>query len=219
MTSSLKYQFYFVVLLGLSTVVAACTLVSKPLPASSPHSHAVAEADHACPDTRGWFDPATGVAIESPALIESLARQSVVLLGESHPSVEDHRWQLHTLAALYGRNPDMAIGFEMFPRSVQPALDRWIAGELDERSFLAAAKWDQVWGYDAKLYLPIFHFARQNRIPMFAINVQRSLIARVGEEGWADIPTAEREGVSDPAPVSDGYRHRLAHVCGGIVHG
>ncbi len=212
MTSSLKNQLYFVLLLGLSTVVAACTLMAKPRSAGVPHAVAMTSGDDPCPDTTGWFDPDEGVARDAAELIGSLAQQAVVLLGESHPSVEDHRWQLHTLAALFGRNPNMVIGFEMFPRSAQPVLDRWINGELDERTFLDEVKWGEVWGYQAKLYLPLFHFARQNRIPMLAINVNRSLVARVGNEGWSNIPAGEREGVSDPAPVSDAYRHELAHV-------
>jgi uncharacterized iron-regulated protein len=212
MTSSLKYQLYFVVLLGLSTIVAACALITKPRAEPGSHADTMKTAHESCPKATGWFDPDEGVAIDSPALISSLAQRSVVLLGESHPSAEDHRWQLHTLAALFGRNPNMVIGFEMFPRSAQPVLDRWINGALDEQAFLDEVRWDEVWGYDAKLYLPLFHFARQNRIRMLAINVNRALVERVGDNGWANIPVAEREGVSDPAPVSDAYRHELAHV-------
>lgn len=212
MTSSLKHQLYFVILLGLSTIVAACALLAKPRSEQVSDADAIETAHDTCPEVTGWFDPDAGVAVDSSALIGALAQRSVVLLGESHPSVEDHRWQLHTVAALFGRNPSMVIGFEMFPRSAQPVLDRWINGELEERAFLEEVNWDEVWGYDAKLYLPIFHFARQNRIPMLAINVNRALVARVGDEGWANIPVAEREDVSDPAPVSDTYRHELAHV-------
>ena len=60
------------------------------------------------------------------------------------------------------------IGFEMFPRRVQPALDRWVKGELTEQEFLNAVNWRKSWGYDAKLYMPLFDFARMNRIPVVA---------------------------------------------------
>ena len=65
----------------------------------------------------------------------------------------------------------MVIGFEMFPRRVQPALDRWVAGELTEAEFLQQAEWGKVWSMPAELYLPLFHFARMNRIPMLALNI------------------------------------------------
>jgi len=57
-----------------------------------------------------------------------------------------------------------------------------------------------VWGYDAALYMPLFQFARLNRIPMIALNVERKLVSRVGQQGWEGVPAAEREGLSDPAP-------------------
>jgi hypothetical protein len=74
-----------------------------------------------------------------------------------------------------------------------------------------------VWGHDPQLYLPIFHFARMHRIPMIALNVERSLVRRVGSEGWDTVPPAEREGVGEPAPapapyLSFLYESYLAHM-------
>ena len=66
-----------------------------------------------------------------------------------------------------------------------------------------------MWGYDSHLYLPIFQFARVHRIPMVALNVERQLVSRVGDEGWAAIPVGEREGVSDPAPADREYASQL----------
>jgi uncharacterized iron-regulated protein len=146
---------------------------------------------------------------EPKTLFSELARRPVVLLGESHDNAEHHRWQLHTLAALHAVHPNLVLGFEMFPRRVQNALDQWVAGELTAEEFLKRSEWSRVWGFDAELYLPIFHFARMHRVPMIALNVERSLVARVGEAGWASIPPSEREGVTDPALPSAQYRETL----------
>jgi uncharacterized iron-regulated protein len=143
---------------------------------------------------------------------DDMARRSVVLLGENHASAEHHRWQLHTAAALFAHNANMVLGFEMFPRRVQPVLDAWVAGALTVEAFLERVDWQTVWGYPAELYLPLFHFARQHRIPMLALNVEREFVARVGREGWEAVPAADREGVSDPLPASDAYRSSLARV-------
>ncbi len=143
---------------------------------------------------------------------DDMARRSVVLLGENHASAEHHRWQLHTAAALFAHNANMVLGFEMFPRRVQPVLDAWVAGDLTVEAFLERVDWQTVWGYPAELYLPLFHFARQHRIPMLALNVERDLVARVGREGWEAVPAADREGVSNPVPASDAYRSSLARV-------
>jgi hypothetical protein len=133
-------------------------------------------------------------------LFGSLARRSVVLLGERHDSAEHHRWQLHVIAALHASRPDMVIGLEMFPRRVQPALDRWVAGELSEAEFLQASDWREVWNTDPQLYLPIFHFARMHGIPMVALNVDRKLTRAVRQKGFDAVPAQEREGISRPAP-------------------
>lgn len=173
---------------------------------------APALAEPACTTPAQWLNPDDGTALRHDALVEAMAREQVVLLGESHDSAEDHRWQLQTIVALHGRHPDMVLGFEMFPRSSQAVLDRWIDGELSERGFVEAVEWFRIWGFEPALYMPIFHFARQNRVPMIALNVERSLIAEVGRSGWAAVPMERREGVEEPAPAPEGYRDRLAKV-------
>ena len=138
-----------------------------------------------------------------------LAKRGVVLLGESHDQAEHHRWQLNTITALFRHRPDMALGFEMFPRHVQPVLDRWSKGELDETAFMREVNWPQIWGFAEDLYLPLFHFARMHRLPMLALNIDRATNRRVAAQGLASVPITEREGVGDPAPASSFYRDRL----------
>jgi len=171
-----------------------------------------AMADDACPAVGSWLEPATGQAVPWPELVDRLATKQVVLLGESHPNAEHHRWQLQVLAALQARRPDLVVGFEMLPRGAQPALDRWSQGDLGAEDFLREVNWDAVWGYDADLYLPLFHFARMHRLPAVGLNVDRGLIRQVSELGWAGVATADRQGVGDPAPASDAYKRSLADV-------
>src|SRR5664279_5766138 len=56
-------------------------------------------------------------------------------------------------AALFSHRPGMVLGFEMFPRRVQPVLDRWSKGELNEADFLRQVDWPQIWGFADTLYL------------------------------------------------------------------
>ncbi|MGQ9365930.1 ChaN family lipoprotein [Azospirillum sp. A39] len=160
----------------------------------------------------GAWSSGTGLPLPDGDLLKRAAAAPVVLLGESHDNPEHHRWQLHTLAGIHALNPDIAVGLEMFPRSRQAALDRWTAGLSTEEDFLRESGWDEVWGYGADMYLPIFHFARMHRIPMVALNVERSLVSRTGRDGWAAVPEAQREGVGDPAPPPAAYLDRLAEV-------
>lgn len=168
-------------------------------------------ADRACVPVASWVAPA-GARFDARDVIAGAAKQSVVLLGETHDSAEHHRWQLHTLAALYARRPSMVIGFEMFPRRVQKALDRWVAGELSVQEFLAASDWDKVWRMDAALYLPLFHFARMNRIPMVALNIEPALRRAVAKAGFDGVPESEREGITRPAAPGEAYIDYLLPV-------
>ena len=167
-----------------------------------------------CPEPGGWavLDGAAPRAASAAAVLDAMAQQDVVLLGETHDDADHHRWQAQTLAALHARRPDMVIGFEMFPRRVQPVLDRWVAGELTTREFLDQSEWDKNWNMPAGLYLPLFEFARINRIPMLALNIERTLSRKISEKGWDAVPAAEREGLARPAPPAEAYREHLFAV-------
>jgi uncharacterized iron-regulated protein len=132
------------------------------------------------------------------------------LLGEGHRDADHHLWELYTLSALHGRGANLVLGFEAFPRRLQPVLNDWVDGKLTDEAFLKASEWQQVWGYDAALYMPLFQFARMSHIPMVALNVDRKLVSQVSQMGWENVPAAEREGVSDPVPASAAYLRVLA---------
>ena len=166
-----------------------------------------------CVPVGAWIVPGAGKITEAEVIAKA-ARRTAVLLGEMHDNAEHHRWQLQTLAALHVARPDMVIGFEMFPRRVQKALDQWVAGDLTEAQFLAAAEWGAVWSTDANLYLPLFHFARMNRIPMVALNIDTRLRRTVASKGFAGVPEKEREGVTPPAAPSAAYLGYLLPIYG-----
>jgi uncharacterized iron-regulated protein len=182
-------------------------MVNVPASANGPSGTCAKTSERRVP-AGVWVDPASNEKKRDDPIAE-LAKHSVVLLGESHEEAEHHRWQLHTIAALFSRRPAMVLGFEMFPRRVQPVLDRWSKGELNEDTFLREVDWPQVWGIASELYLPLFHFARMHRLPMLALNVDRATNRRVAAQGFAAFSRNEREGVGEPAPASAFYRDRL----------
>jgi len=162
-----------------------------------------------------WLDPHTAEPVAHPDLMRRLALQQVVLLGETHDRYDVHRWQLHVALGLLAHRSDIVLGFEMFPRRLQPVLDAFIAGTFaTTEEFLEAAEWDEVWRFDPDLYLPLFHFCRQFRLPMLALNCSRPLVTRVGKEGWAAIPVDERDGLTPARPALPAYRDYLGNIPG-----
>ncbi|MBI4292482.1 MAG: ChaN family lipoprotein [Betaproteobacteria bacterium] len=180
-------------MLNLLGVIAAVAAVAVPV-----------HAQRVCAPIGEWTIPG-GARVEASEVLTRAARGSVVLLGESHDNADHHRWQLQTLGALAALRKNLVIGFEMFPRRVQGALDRWIAGELSEEEFLRASDWSRVWGMATEHYLPLFHFARINRIPMLALNVERELVQSVRARGFEAVPPEKREGLTAAAPASEAY--------------
>jgi uncharacterized iron-regulated protein len=193
------------------TAFAALALIALAACDHAPPAAAGTD-DAACPVSAGWFDPAAGSALGADAVLADLAAKRVVLLGESHDDAEHHLWQAQTLAALQSRRPATVVAFEMFPRRAQPVLDKWTAGELSADEFLKQSEWSEVWGFGAEMYMPLFQLARMNGLKMVGANVERALVRRVGQEGWAKVPEAEREGVGTPAPAADSYKRSLAGV-------
>lgn len=200
-------------LLAVSPAWGQAPATPAPVAAPAPTIASV-PPEPACLPPASWARPdARGPQLETaPALLAEMAQRDFVLLGEQHDDMDHHRWQLHTLAALHAQRPHIVIGFEMFPRRVQPVLERWVAGELSEAELLAQSDWARVWSMPAELYLPLFHFARLHRIPMVALNVDAALTRQIGEKGWDGVPETAREGVGRAAAPSADYEAFLLEI-------
>jgi uncharacterized iron-regulated protein len=165
----------------------------------------MANAD--CPAPGQWWQ--SHQVVSNSSILTQAATHQVVLLGEQHDAVEHHRWQLHTLAGLHALHDNMVIGLEMLPRRAQPALDDWVAGHLTEDELLEQTHWNESWGFDATLYLPILHFARVQQIPLVALNISSALRQRLVSEGFSNVPAEQRHEIPAPQPPSDAYEERL----------
>lgn len=192
---------------ALAAASAAAALLAVALP-EKPRAH---DGPH-CPAVGQWADGATGEVLTADAAIARLAKADAILLGESHGYPDVHLWQAATGAAIAVRRGGAQYGYEMFPRASQPALDAWSAGETSKHAFLASAGWSAVWGFAANAYDPILRLPRLEAAPAIGLNVDRSLVRRVGKEGWAAVPEADRRGISDPAPAPPAYLEKLSAV-------
>ena len=191
---------FYISCLLVSTGVAVAALATRKPPAEPP-------TPAYCQEGGSWLSlsttPPKPTSIQE--IVANAAKQDVVLLGEQHDLEDHHRWQLQMLSALHAQRPNMVIGFEMFPRRVQPVLDKWVDGSLSPQEFLKQAEWDKVWTFPPHIYMPLFEFARMNKIPMRALNVDKSLTRLVAEKGWENVPDQAREGIGRPAPPLPEY--------------
>ena len=139
----------------------------------------------------GITDTATGEVITPDDLPARLARTGLLLLGEEHTSMDSHRIQLRVLQALAASGRRVLIGLEMYPYTEQRALDQWYQGSLSEDEFVRASRWYDNWGYNWLYYRDVFLFARDRKIPMFAVNTPREVVAAVRKKGLANLSPEE----------------------------
>ncbi|MEO5376494.1 MAG: ChaN family lipoprotein [Magnetococcus sp. DMHC-6] len=152
------------------------------------------------------------VEISHEAFMAQVGLAQVVLVGEEHDNPAHHEVQLETIRHLFEQHPDLAVGMEMFPHPLQPVLDQWVAGGLQEEAFLDAVEWYYTWGFDAELYLPILRFVRDQKIPLLALNIPREVVRQVRMQGLESLEAKVRESLPPLAFASHGYRLRLQKV-------
>lgn len=185
-------------------------LALVPLLAGSPAAAApAARPAPAAPQPSGCATALAAARAQQTRLLAAAPSLSVLLLGEIHTSAADHDWQLASLDAIARRRPRLVLGLEMVPAARQAALDRYSAGAIQETAFLQEVGWQEVWGHDPDLYLPLLRWARRQGVPLLALNAEPEVVRRVRRLGLAAVLASGREGIGPPAPVGPAYRQRL----------
>jgi uncharacterized iron-regulated protein len=155
----------------------------------------------------------TGNSQQLGELTGQLARNRVLFIGEVHDRLEHHRNQLNIIKSVYARYPDLAIGVEYFQKPFQPYLDDYIAGRITERQMLVKTEYFKRWQLDFRLLQPIFRFARENRIPVIALNVPDEIHNKVFMGGMKSLSPGElAQTPADIEPASASYLQRLKSI-------
>ena len=117
---------------------------------------------------------ATGRLLTEPELLDYLSHVPVVYIGETHDNVDDHEVQFSIIKGLQERLPgNLVIGLEMLPRSSQAMVNAYVRGRLDEKEF--ARLWVKNWGHTFAYYREILGYARDQHIPLLALNTDKDL--------------------------------------------
>lgn len=136
-------------------------------------------------------DTATGAIVTPDDLAARLQNTRLLLVGESHTSVEFHRVQLQVLRELARSGRPVLIGLEMYPYTEQASLDAWHAGTWSEQEFVDRSRWYEHWGYHWNYYRDIFRFAREHAVRMFAVNAPREVVSAVRKKGFTNLTPEE----------------------------
>ncbi len=136
-------------------------------------------------------DTASGGILTPAELAGRLTDVRLLLIGEEHTAMDSHRIERRVIEELHRAGRRVSVGLEMFPYTAQSALDDWSRGALSEEEFLRASHWYKSWGYAWDYYREIFRFARENRLPLFAVNAPREVVTAVRKKGFQGLTPEE----------------------------
>ncbi len=129
-------------------------------------------------------------------MISYISDAAVVFLGEYHNSQKAHLYELKIIKSLHERDKNIAIAMEMFERDIQPFIDDYIDGNIDEKTFLNKAR---PWTNYKLDYRPIIEFAKTNKIRVIAINTPSRISKKVvyhGKEYLQSLSLRDRQYIA-----------------------
>ena len=197
--------------LGCAHAPAAPT---EAAPAAEESPHGMKGASEPIPLPYHVIDLATGRTLTRDELTQRLAQARVIYVGEEHRSPHDHAVELDVLEMAHA-----ALGMEMLPATLQPALDAFVGGASDETAFLSAVDWEHTWGYAFGLYRPLLDLCKKAHAHAFALNAPRGLAHAVAKNGTDGLSPDEKRALPEMVPGPPAHREMVREAFGQHPHG
>jgi hypothetical protein len=148
--------------------------------------------------------------ISKRLFLSRLSSADLIFQGEFHTLEASQTAALRILTELHHRRP-LVLATEVVPIDHQPALDAYTAGVLDEDSFLEAIDYAANWGFAWRNYRPLFQFAKENEIQVYAINTPSS-------QGEGNIHRRDERAAEVIARASIAHPGSIVYTLGGDFH-
>lgn len=148
-----------------------------------------------------------GSHISFQKMIKEMKESEFIYVGETHNSLPMHDIQSKIIQALYEQDRNLSIGLEMFPVSFQEALNKWSMAILSQDEFIRESRWYVNWNFNFGFYEKIFKLAKNNKIPLYALNAPRAIIRKIRMKGWGKLSEDEKKAV--PKPDVSHEEHRI----------
>jgi uncharacterized iron-regulated protein len=145
----------------------------------------------------------TGQPVGFEKMIDEMMAARIVHVGETHNSMPMHEIEFQVIRALYARDRHLAIGLEMVPVTLQEALNKWTAGILTKEEFIREVRWYVTWNFNFGYYEKIFDFAREHRLPIYALNAPRDVISKIRMRGWDALTDDEKAFFPGPPDLTN----------------
>jgi len=152
-------------------------------------------------------------------IMDEAQNRRVIFVGEKHDEFSHHLNQLKVIKAMHKRGKKFAIGMEMFQRKFQNSIDDYLHDKINLKTFLKNSEYFKRWGFDYNLYKPIIDYAKQNKIPIIALNLERELTKKISKNGLFALSTTEQAQLPQTIDFSNkAYREELLEFFGSNSH-
>jgi uncharacterized iron-regulated protein len=145
----------------------------------------------------------TGQPAGFDKMIDEMMAARIIHVGETHNSMPMHEIEFQVIRALYARDRHLAIGLEMIPVTLQETLNKWTAGILTKEEFIREVRWYVTWNFNFGYYEKIFDFAREHRLPIYALNAPREVISKIRMRGWEALTDDEKAFFPGPPDLTN----------------
>lgn len=138
-------------------------------------------------------------------LLKQAQKQEVVLFGEYHDNAVVHWLQLVLTKDLHSKIA-VVLGAEMVEADNQEALNKYLAGEINQKGLDTLAR---LWSNYKTDYKPLVDFAKDHKIPFIATNIPRRFASKVYKEDFEALETLTEEEKSWMVPLPILYDENL----------
>ena len=146
-------------------------------------------------------------------IINDVSEKRVIYVGERHDRFGHHMAQLRIIQGLNRLDRCLAVGMEMFQRPFQDVLDRYLDGQIDEKTFLKESEYLKRWRYDYHIYRPIIEYCKEHSIPILALNLPAEISKKVARKGLGSLSSEELKQVPVDIDWSNTvYKIRLRQI-------
>ncbi len=168
--------------------------------------------------THVLYDGRLGTPTTLDNFVAEALGTDLVVFGELHGDPVGAAYQLALLKKLDRGVRPLAIAMEFFEADVQYALDAYLAGEMDEETFVKETKRNAAY---AKTHGPLVEWAKANGAPVLAANAPRKIVSGYRKSDLdydayrESLAEEERAWLPDATTVvEDAYWERFAALMG-----
>ncbi len=124
-------------------------------------------------------------AIDFHQTAKILSKYDIILFGEHHNDAVTHWLQLKLAEELYQKSgKKLSLGFEMFERDNQRAIDQFLTNKINEKTFTDSVR---LWSNYKTDYQPLIRFAKEKNLQVVASNVPRKYASMVAKNGLTSL--------------------------------